>query len=183
MNLTPKVSSLQSYNLTLHRGALHPEFFDIEGRRKVSHGDYEFEAWIYRGGHVLRFEHNGICLTESVGDSVDRLPDRGIVTTLPCAGERDHEADFADRITYMTSIQTETLSGHLYLGTYSEMLEHGQTPECLMVDWETESERNNLSVIDVQRFCDEVHVQAYHLRNDCGLVLRTQTIFQLKQPD
>ena len=39
----------------------------------------------------------------------------------------------------------------------------------------------NLSLVDVQRYRDEVHSQGYHLRSDCGLVLRTQSIFQVKE--
>ena len=38
----------------------------------------------------------------------------------------------------------------------------------------------NLSLVDLQRFADQVHVQGYHLRSDCGMVLRTQSIFQIK---
>lgn len=176
-----KINTLQSYHLAIFRGALHPEFFDIEARRRVTHGEYDFEAWLYRGGHVLRFEHNGTIITEVVGDRIEQLPERGHVTTLPCAGERDHEQDFADRVAYMSSIQTETLTGHLYLGTYNEMSEHGQSTECLSVNWRSEPTGNNLSLLDIQRYADEVHVQSYHLRGDCGMVLRTQTIFQLKE--
>ena len=60
------------------------------------------------------------------------------------------------------------------------MLDHGQSPECLIVDWSTEQSRNNLSLLDIQRYATEVHVQSYHLRGDCGMVLRTQSIFMLK---
>ncbi|NNF44796.1 MAG: hypothetical protein HKN62_17465 [Phycisphaerales bacterium] len=175
-----KISSLQAYHMGLYRSAIHPEFFRIEGRSRIAHGDYEFEAWICHGGHALRFEHNGLCVTEAVSEEIDQLPDRGHVTTLPCAGERDHEADFAERINYVTSIQTETLTDHLYLGTYNEMLEHGRMGECLMSVWKDGSQRPNLSLLDYQRYGTEVHVQAYHLRSDCSLVLRTQSIFQIK---
>jgi hypothetical protein len=180
MSLPSKTSSLQAYNLALYRGALHPEFFQIEGRCRIAHGGYEFEAWISRGGHAIRFEHHGMCATEVVGDDIDTLPDRGHVATLPCAGEKDHECEFADRIVYVTSMQTETLSDHLYVGTYNEMLEHGRMGECLMSVWTDEMSKPNLSLLDVQRYADEVHVQTYHLRSDCGLVLRTQSIFQVK---
>jgi hypothetical protein len=80
----------------------------------------------------------------------------------------------------MTSMQTETLTDHLYLSTYNEMMEHGRNEECLMSVWADEIGKPNLSLIDRQRYGDEVHVQAYHLRSDCGLVLRTQSIFQIK---
>lgn len=181
MNISSqKINTLQSYNLALFRGALHPEFFDIEGRRRITHGEYDFEAWLHRGGHVLRFEHHGTVITEAVGETIEQLPERGHVATMPCAGERDHEQEFGEVVSYMTSIQTETLTGHLYLGTYNEMLEHGQSPECLMVEWTTEQSRSNLSVLDIQRYATEVHVQSYHLRGDCGMVLRTQSIFTVK---
>jgi hypothetical protein len=182
MTLSSKTSRLQAYNLALYRSALHPEFFQIDGRARIMHGEYEFEAWISRGGHAVRFEHHGLCLSEVVGEDTESLPERGHVTTLPCAGEKDHEAEFADRVVYMTSMQTETLTDHLYLSTYNEMLEHGRNSDCLLSVWLDEVGKPNLSLIDLQRYSDEVHVQSYHLRSDCGLVLRTQSIFQVKEP-
>jgi len=182
MNITSNTSSLQAYNLSLYRTALHPEFFSIEARRRIEHGDYETEAWTFRGGHAVRFEFQGLCLNEVVTDDTGRLPDRGHVTTLQCAGERDHDAEFSERIIYMTSMQTETLSEHLYLGTYNEMREHALESDGLLVMWDG-SDRPNLSLLDSQRFHDQIHFQSYHLRGDCGLVLRTQTIFQIKERD
>ena len=182
MSFQPKVSSLQAYNMLLYRNALHPEFFGIEGRRRISHGDYEFEAWIFRGGHALRFHHDGLCLNEIVTDETESLPERGLTATFPCAGEKDHETTFGERLLYVTSMQTEVLSDHLYLGTYNEMLQHGRQFGGLMSMWTAENEgKTNLSLVDTQRFADSVHVQSYHLRSDCGLVLRTQTIFQIKE--
>lgn len=181
MSFASRTSSLQSYNMILYRNAVHPEFFPIAGRRRIQHGDYEFESWIFKGGHVFRFEFDNQCATEVVLDQLERLPDRGLVATLPCAGEKDHDAQFGDRIIYMTSMQTETLSDHLYNSTYNELLEHGRMCEGLMSVWTDELGRHNLSMIDMQRFSDQVHVQAYHCRSDCGLVLRTQSIFQIKE--
>ena len=181
MSLTSKSTSLQAYNLLLYRSALHPEFFQIEGRNRIRHGSYEFESWIFRGGHVLRFEFQGLCVSEVVTDALENLPERGHVTTIPCAGEKDHEAEFTDRIAYLASMQTETLSDHLYLGTYNEMLEHGRHEDGVMAVWTDEFNKPNLSLLDVQRYGDEVHAQTYHLRSDCSLVLRTQSIFQVKQ--
>ncbi|MCZ6835304.1 MAG: hypothetical protein O7G85_05965 [Planctomycetota bacterium] len=179
MSFSSKVSSLQAYNILLFRSVLHPEFFEIEGRRCIQHGEYEFESWIYKGGHVARFEHSGLCITEVVTDDMSQLPERGLVTNLPCAGEKEHEEEFSDRINYMASIQTETLTDHLFLGTYNELLEHGRNSNALMTIWGDQPEKPNLSLFDMQRYSDEVHMQGYHLRSDCGLVLRTQSIFQV----
>lgn len=178
MSISPKTTSLQAYHLLLYRNALHPEFFGIEGRTRIRHGEYEFEAWIFRGGHAVRFEHGPMCLSEIVTDNCDPLPERGLVTTLPCAGEKDHEQEFGDRVVYMTSMQTEMLSDHLYLSTYQELLDHARACDGLLSTW-TDDPGRNMSLIDLQRYRDEVHLQAYHLRSDCGLVLRTQSIFQI----
>ncbi len=181
MSLSTKHTSLQAYSMAIFRRAQHPEFFQIEGRRRIAHGDYEFELWLTRRGHALRFEHQGVCVCEIISDDIDTLPDRGHVITLPCAGEKDHEAEFSDRVQFVTSMQTETLIDHLYLSTYNEMVEHGRMGDCLMHMWNDDAtERPNLSLLDVQRYADEVHAQAYHLRSDCGLVLRSQSIFQVK---
>ena len=181
MSFQSKATTLQAYSMLLYRNALHPEFFGIEGRRRIEHGEYEFEAWIFRGGHALRFQHEEMCLTEIITDQLEQLPERGLLATFPCAGERDHETTFGERMVYMTSMQTEILSDHLFLSTYNEMLEHGREFDGLMSVWSDQASKPNMSLLDMQRYSDQVHEQSYHLRNDCGLVLRTQTIFQVKE--
>lgn len=171
-------AALQPYGMLLYRGPVHPEFFKIAGRKQSSHPDFDFEAWIFPGGHVLRFEHATTTLCEVITDTPTELPERGLVTTLPCNGERDFEEIFGDRITFVTSIQTETLSDHLYLGTYQEMFEHGKDPAHLMTTWKETVEHPSLSLIEFQRYQDQVHVQTYHLRGETLSVLRTQSIFQ-----
>ena len=132
MSFQPKLTSLQAYNMLLFRNALHPEFFGIEGRRRIDHGEYEFEAWIFRGGHALRFQNEDLCLSELVCEQSADLP------------------------------------------------EHGRCSDGLMSMWSDQRGKQNLSLLDTQRFADQVHVQSYHLRSDCGRVLRTQTIFRVK---
>jgi hypothetical protein len=186
MSFAQRTTSLQSYHSLIFRAPLHPEFFNIEGREKGQHNEYEFESWLFAGGHAFRFEYDGIGITEVVTPDPSILPERGLVTSVPCAGEKDHEAEYSDRITYLTSIQTETLSDHLYMGTYREMVEHGRMGEGLLKIWDTGGPPN-LSLVEFQRYADEVHIQGYHLRSDCLMVLRTQSIFQTgtqeKDPD
>ena len=179
MSFAPRsTTSLQAYHMLLFRNGVHPEFFNIEGRKRIEHMGYEFEAWQFKGGHICLFEFEGVCLVEVVTPDLDSLPDRGLVTTIPCAGEKDHESVFGERVTYMTSIQTETLTEHLYLGTYNELAEHAQGPHCLVTDWRDSDGQKNLTIVELQRYSDQVHVQGYHLRSDCSMVLRTQSIFQ-----
>ncbi|MSQ90414.1 MAG: DUF2617 family protein [Phycisphaerales bacterium] len=183
MNPIAKTNSLQSYNMLLYRKALHPEFFAIEGRSRIENAGLEAEAWLTRGGHTVRFQQDKLCLCEVVTDQPHALPERGLSTNVPCAGEHDHDEAISETLTFMTTVQTETLAEHLYMGTYKEMLSHARENDSLICDWaDPKSNKPNLSVLDLQRYRTEIHLQTWHLRSDCGLVLRTQSMFQLLEP-
>jgi hypothetical protein len=130
-----KTSSLQAYTLLLYRKAIHPEFFQIQARKRIEHPQYEFEGWVFKGGHAGRFQFGETCLCEVVLEGGQNLPDKGLVTTMPCAGEREFDEKFGDNLKYVTTLQTETLSEHLYTGTYREMLAHGRDRNCIMFNW------------------------------------------------
>lgn len=183
MNPIAKTNSIQSYTMLLYRKALHPEFFAIDGRSRIENGGLEAEAWVFKGGHAIRFQQDKLCLCEVVTDHPHALPERGLSTNVPCAGEHEHEEDVSETLKFMTTVQTETLAEHLYLGTYKEMLAHARDNQSLISSWnDSETNKPNLSVVDLQRFRTEIHVQSWHLRSDCGLVLRTQSMFQLELP-
>ncbi|MEM1186382.1 MAG: DUF2617 family protein [Planctomycetota bacterium] len=180
MNQATKQNSLQTYQVVVYDRALHPELFELRKRRSIEHGGYELESWIMPGGHALRFEHDGACITELVTDQENKLPDTGVVAAFLCAGERDFDTSF-DRVKmgYMTTVQTEQLSENLFIATFEEMLDYAGEVDALTHQWDEES-GSGLSVLDVQRFSKEMHVQSYHLIPAGGIVLRTQTIFEHK---
>jgi hypothetical protein len=180
---TGKANLLQSYTMLVYRKALHPEFFGIQGRMRIDHDDFEFESWIFDGGQVARFQRDGICVCEVLTDQFDSLPERGLVTNMACVGERDYEESFGENINYMTAMQTETLSDHLYLSTYREMLDHARESNSLLVLSGQEAAKPSMSVVDVQRYRKEIHVQGFHLRGDANFVLRTQSMFQIKEDE
>ena len=178
MNPPSKSTSLQAYRLILYSRALHPELFRVRGRQTISHHGYEFEAWIMPGSHLMRFQYGKGCATELITDQEDGIPDRGILAAIPCAGERDHEQDFGEKVKYVSTVQTETLPESLYAATYQELTAFGKESNALMHLWQDEDGGKCASIVDVQRFRREVHAQAYHLMAQGGLVLRTQSIFE-----
>lgn len=183
MQSPTKTTSLQAYTLLLYRKAVHPEFFAIDSRRRIENGPIEAEAWVFRGGQVVRFQKDKLCVCEIVTDNPSALPERGLTKNMLCAGEHEHEETMSDNLTFMTAVQTETLADHLYVGTYREMLGHAKENGSLSVQWnDATTGKPNLSLLDLQRFRTEIHVQGWHLRSDCGLVLRTQSMFQLNEP-
>ena len=180
MQIPDKLTDQQTYSMALFRSAIHPEFFDIEERIQVCHNDYEFEAWLYKGGHVLRFEFDGTCVTEVVTPDPEILPERGHITTMVCAGERDHEQEFGDRVTLITSMQMELLPDHLFGDSYKELVDFGKETQAKVICY-NENGDHGASIMDVQRYNDQLHTQSYHLQSKHGLVLRTQSIFELKE--
>lgn len=180
MDTPTRINSLNTYQVVLYDRALHPEFFDLKTRRTEHLNGFEFEAWLMNGAHVLRFEAGPLCASELVTDQERGLPDLGVVTAFLCGGERDFDHSFAGgALNYITTAQTETLAENLYLTTHEELLAFGREGGALIHQWEDEA-GPCLSMLDTQRFSTEMHVQAYHLLANQGVVLRTQTIFEQK---
>ena len=178
MNPPIKSNSLQNYHLLLYRRALHPEFFQLKGRRTLVHHGFEFEAWIMPGAHLLRFQTPGFAACELVTDQMANLPTEGAVTSFMCAGEHDFEYAFDQtKVKYVSSVQTETLGENLYASTYDEMLQFAAETDSLFHRWLDADGGKCLSLLEVQRIKNEVHAHGYHLLSNGGLVLRTQTIF------
>ncbi|MEX2672059.1 MAG: hypothetical protein WD294_08125 [Phycisphaeraceae bacterium] len=179
MTLSNKSPSVQTYRLLLFQRALHPELFNIQDRRSDTHADYELESWVSAGGHVLRFQVANKCLSEAVVDQDQQLPQRGILHTLPCLGEKEMDDTIDDQVRYVTSVQTELLSENLYTATFVEMRDFARDAGAMWHEWGEEEGTQNLSILDVQRYKREVHAQAYHLISAAGFVLRTQSIFEI----
>lgn len=182
MNVSTKLQSAPPcHNLILYRKALHPELFQVKARRALSHGRYEFEAWLMNGSHMLRFQVDGFCCCELLTDKEGGLPTTGAVVTFPCIGEKDFDHPFTDEgVKYITTMQTETLSENLYRATYNEMIAFADETDGVLVRWNSKDGGANLSLLDLQRHGKEVHAQSYHLFAQGGLVLRTQTIFEIE---
>lgn len=179
MSAPNKSTSAPVFRLMLYQRALHPELFRIQGRRILRSTDYELEAWIMPGGHALRFQSAGHCGTEIVTEQDVTLPDRGLLQSLPCIGEKEHEQPVDDLINFVTAVQTENLSENLYTATYNEMRDFAAESQAMTHAWADDDGGLNLSILDVQRYRGEVHAQAYHLLAPGGFVLRTQSIFEL----
>lgn len=180
MSAPAKSTSLQAYRLILYRRALHPELFPIMGRRNITHMGYNFESWVMPGAHLHRFEFDGACATELITPQEQGIPERGMVAAVPCAGERDHEEDFGEKIKFYSTIQTEQLPETLYSATYDELMEFGQEQEAMIHAWKDDDGGRCASIVDIQRFRREVHVQTYHMIAQGGMVLRSQSLFEHK---
>jgi len=181
MSVGHKFVQQQMFRLMVFGRVLHPELFELRDRRLDRHGDYEIESWVTAQGHVVRFNYKGLGVTEVCAADCDHLPEAGLLHALPCLGEKDFELDppHEDKVRYVTSLQTENLSDNLYHATYREMKQFAQESNSLIAEGEPVDGLPTLSVVDTQKYRREFHVQAYHLQGAGGLVLRTQTMFEI----
>lgn len=179
MSIGHKSSNAQMFHLMVYRRALHPELFSLQGRRFHRQAEYEVESWIVPAGHVVRFQVGNQCLTETVLESGDHLPEHGLVHALPCLGEKDYEMVPEGNIGYVTTIQTENLTDNLYMATFREMHDFAAETNGLAYEWKDADGSACLSVLDMQRYKKEFHIQSYHLLGVSGVVLRTQSIFEV----
>lgn len=174
-----RANSLQSYQMIVYSRALHPELFQLKGRKVFNRGQYELEAWLMHGMHVLRFAHEGVTACELL-TGMEKSPTSGMVSAFLAAGERDFEHRFEKgRVVYMTTVQTETLTENLYDATYEELSRLQSENRAPAVRWNDDAGRC-LSLSDVQLYNDQVHVQCYHMIANGGVVIRTQTLFEHK---
>lgn len=100
-----------------------------------------------------------------------------IQSVIRGSGRSEPAACPKDGVLYMTTVQTESLSENLYIATCEEMTGHCRENGSLLHVWDEESGRG-MSIVDIQKFASEVHVQAYHLLPAGGIVIRTQSIFE-----
>lgn len=171
-------SATAQQNLILYRRAIHPDHFEMRGRRSLAHGGYEAEVWVLPRGHMARFRHNDLCVCELVADQ-QRLPEEGAVVSFPCIGERDFEHRFnGTGVAYALSFQTENLTETLFDSTYEELRVFGAESGALVHEWDNNGHGRGMSIVDVQRYARELHVQGFHLLSEGGLVLRTQALFE-----
>jgi hypothetical protein len=180
MNVSPKVNLAGTYQLMVYNKALHPDHFPLKGRRVSRQGAYEIEAWVMPGSHMLRLECGPVCASELVTDLERSIPTQGIVASCPCASEKEIEQRFGSApVVYMGTSQVETLPESLFNSTYDELATLAKDHHALTHVWEDDVGQC-LSIVDVQRYHREVHAQAYHMIASAGLVLRTQSLFELR---
>lgn len=167
--------------LMLYQRMLHPELFKIHRADQVARRTYEADIWLVEGGHVITFTSGKNTLTEVIVNGAPALTDRGMLHNIPCRGERYHEMTHAN-VKYMISTQEEQLTQSLYDANRMEIASYGAKRELMMVDVPSTTETGGfLSVLDIERHSQELHVHSFHLFDDSLMVIKTQGIFEVSK--
>jgi hypothetical protein len=166
--------------LLLYQRTLHPELFKIFATEQVTRRAYEADIWLVEGGHVISFSAGKTTLAEVIVTGPNQLPDRGLMQSIPCRGEKYHETAIGTNVKYMISTQEEQLTQTLYDATKHEILSYAQKRELMYSDNPASGENGgSLSVLDIERRSHELLVQSFHLSDDNQMVIKTQAIIEV----
>ena len=166
--------------LLLYQRTLHPELFKIFASEKVSRRAYDADIWLVEGGHVITFTAGKNMVAEVIVHGPNQLPDRGLLQTVPCRGEKYHETTIGSNIKYMISTQEEQLTQTLYDATKQEIAAYANKRELMQAEVPAGSELGgSLSVLDIERRSHELLVQSFHLLDDNQMVIKTQAIIEV----
>ncbi len=168
--------------LMLYNRPLHPELFRIHRSETADRRAYSAEIHLVDGGHVVEFSAGESHLTEVVVSGPENMPERGLIESLLCRGERSHEAQTHDNLKYMLSTQEEQLPPTLYEATRQEIRDYAQKRELMWIEIPpTDSRGSAISALDIERRANELLVQSFHLFDDSMMVIKTQGIIEVKK--
>ena len=182
--MSNRTKQRRANGLTLHlyQRQLHPELFKIQASEQVSRRAYEADVWLVEGGHVINFVAGKTTVTEVITTIPLQLPDRGLIQTVPCRGEKYHETTIGSTVKYMISTQEEQLTQTLYDATRNEISAYAAKRELMTADLPPLGDNPGmLSVLDIERRSHELLVQSFHLSDDNCMVIKTQAIIEVSK--
>jgi hypothetical protein len=170
--------------LLLYQRTLHPELFKIFATEQVTRRAYDADIWLIEGGHVISFSAGKTTLAEVIVTGAHQLPDRGLMQSIPCRGEKYHETNIGTNVKYMISTQEEQLTQTLYDATRQEIAAYAAKRELMYSDNPSNGDNTgdtggSLSVLDIERRSHELLVQSFHLSDDNLMVIKTQAIIEV----
>jgi len=171
---------VEALKLVVYRRPLHPELFDIHHRLPILQGEFDADIWVTGCSHLLRFSVGAESVTEVIAQAHDELPQRGLVASFRCRGERQHEYVHEEIIRYQMNFQVESMSDRLFAKTHSDLFTAAQKQGILVPfpQWQT-TEHVPFCHVDHHMQRDSLHVLAYHVFPAELTVIKTQTLFEL----
>ncbi len=174
----PKTNvAVSELSFSLYQRALHPELFDIYGRRQLKTEKYETLIWATGCSHVISVFAGPLCLTELISAPGQLLPRRGLIERFQFHGRRTHKCTLSRGLSYMTDFQVEKMSPNLYRKSHGD-LERFARNRGLFVRFPklAVGGLEPFTYIDFEARRDELHVHAFHAFPDQVTIVKTQSL-------
>ncbi|MBS0198716.1 MAG: hypothetical protein JSR77_18365 [Planctomycetes bacterium] len=167
-----------TYRVALFKQAVGLGSVSPGSRRFISRPKYTLEAALSEGSHTLTFRSGLHVITELVLPNSAPLPPGKKLGGGVCQLGHDVESHAEDgTCRHLGSLSSEQLDTHAFWAAFGEIADLALEHDAFVMRWGDGIARS-MSVLDVQSFMNEVHVQGYHFDASCHLIIRSQSIFE-----
>ena len=163
--------------------SIHPDWFTVRRHRRVSVAAWDADLRIIEGGHAITWSSGSTRLTEVLCGPETPLPDRGLLLRESVRVERSATLRQGVAIEYQTCFDAERLDREVFRHFCDELtldagkgLFHRFSPR-------TRLEPSAVSFIRLDARPNGLSVQAFHTFPDDHSIVRTQSLFELLDPD
>lgn len=164
---------------------LHPELFEKLRSLKVHQRGYAFEVTICRAGHLLRFERDGLLLTEAMTEKSVVLNRQGRCCDFVIRGCRTQTITSSPPLQYSISCQLETLAAEEFLLFHDELLHDCHAGEqdrpgelCVRFPSVGRLSPAPISFVRWEAAPQSLLVHAFHTFPDHAAIVKTQSLLE-----
>ena len=166
---------------SLYQRPLHPELFNIYGKRHLKTERYEATIWATGCAHVVSVFTKNACLTELISAPGQLLPKRGLVERFQFKGQKKHKCTLTRGLNYMTDFQVEKMSPNLYHRSHTDLERFARNrgmfvsfPQLAIAGLQP------FTYIDFEARKDELHIHTFHAYPDQVTIIKTQSLFDFR---
>ena len=172
--------SLRAMKLVVYSRPLHPELFEIHHDHRIDQAAYDAAIWITGCAHVVRFSVGPDTVTEVMAEAQDELPERGLVASFQCRGEKQHEYDNGHGLRYQMNLQVEAMSEKLYAQTQDDLTRAAEKGGLLVPfpQWRV-NDLTPFCYVDYHVAPRSLQVFAYHAFPEERTIVKTQSVFEI----
>ena len=181
LSVRPKVAELV---FQLYGRPLHPELFEVYCTRKLEHGPYQARVDITSAGHIITWRYQGMTLTEVATGVHTPLPQKRRLLSYRLQGERNDCVDCPGGTRYLMGFQLERVQPDVFWNYQNELFQDGET-EGMLYRFESSGRMalGAISYINIETRIRSLRVQAFHTFPDDYAIVKSQSVFELPQPD
>ncbi len=176
ISVRPKITEL---NFNLFARSVHPELFEICATRIFDREQYQLRLDITRDGHLIRFQHGGVLLTEVSASAFHTLPAQANLISHPIQRSNTNLSRLGD-VSYQSTVELEAVNPQIFV-TIQQQLDSRMECEGLVHRFDSNGRTafGAVSYMHVQSFQHHVLVRSFHTFPDTCAVMKSESRFSV----
>ena len=173
ISVRPRITDL---NFHLFGQAVHPELFEVCASRTIERERYTLQVNITPDGHVIRFWHDELVLTEVSAAAHHPLPTLEQLLKHSIEGQTRNQLRYGDRVDYQATVDIEVVKPAMFVAVQQQLDKRVET-QGLVHRFGSNGRLNYgaISYIHIQSFLEHVLIRAFHTFPESSSVVTTQT--------